>query len=99
MDVKFDTWNAEALCKTGALNILIPQLKKYYIRLWAGRVVRLEKYPIQNKVLQQTFHIKRRVGNSRKKWEDGAIENAVAFLGTWPLKPKNHRYRILEAAH
>jgi hypothetical protein len=57
------------------------------------------KYPIQNKAQQQTFHIKRRVGISRKRWEDGAIEDAAALLGTRPWESKSHRYRILEAAH
>jgi len=67
------------------------------IRLWAGHVVRMEKYPIQNKAQQQTFHIKRRVGKSRKRWEDGVIEDAIALLGTWPWKTKSHTYSILKA--
>jgi len=82
VDMKFDTWNVEALCKTAALKFLLPQLQEYKlyiaIRLWAGHVVRKEKYPIQNKALQQTFHIRRRAG----KMGNGVIEDAVALLGT-----------------
>jgi len=53
--MNFDTWNVEALYKTGALKFLIAQLQKYKIfiavRLWSEHVVRMEKYPIQNQAL------------------------------------------------
>jgi hypothetical protein len=34
VDTKINTWNIEASCKTGALKILIPQLKQHYIYIY-----------------------------------------------------------------
>jgi hypothetical protein len=44
---------------------------------WAGHVVRMEENRMPKEALQQTVHGKRRVGKSRKRWEDGVREDAV----------------------
>jgi len=52
----------------------------------------------------QTIHDKRSVGKSRKRWEDGDIEDVVTLLGTLlrQLQPKireTRRQRTCEARY
>jgi hypothetical protein len=55
---------------------------------WAGHIIRMEEHVTSKKALQQTIHCKRRVGNPRKRCEDGVREDAVELLRIWAWETK-----------
>jgi hypothetical protein len=51
----------------------------------------MEKHRIPRKALQQTIYSKRRLGNPRKRREDGLREDSFTLLGigAWKTKAKD----------
>ena len=64
---------------------------KFRILGWAGRIIRMEKQRIPERVLNGNFHTARTVGRPRTRWADVVQWDARQLLGIrgWKSKAAN----------